>query len=115
MSSFLRPITWVSPLGRPRLGASAFSEQDTARSWILLCYLATGIAADDMLGPRAEAAREWRAGAPFDLTDEPVRRNRFRRIPRSHGHPLRPPHQPGTAVVRIGMRRSWESCSNARA
>jgi hypothetical protein len=114
MTSSLRPITWVSPLlGRLRLGASAFPDEDTARSWISLCCLATGTAADDMLGCRAEASRKALVRTPFDLTDEPVRCSRFRRLPRNRGHPLRPPRQPDN-TVRIGMKQRWRSGSDER-
>lgn len=63
MTGSLRPITWVSPLERLRFGASAFSGEDTARSWISLCCPVVGIAADHMLGRRAEASREARVRA----------------------------------------------------
>lgn len=73
MTSSLRPITWVLPLGRLRFGASASSGEDTARFWISLCCSVVAIAANDVLGRRAEALREGAGRAHLELTDELVR------------------------------------------
>lgn len=67
MTSSQRPITWVSPLGRLRFSASAFSGEDIARFRISLCCSVVGIAADDMLGRRAEALREGRGARAFGI------------------------------------------------
>ena len=70
MTSAPRPISWVSPPGWLSFGASAFSDEDAAHFWISLCCLASGIAADDMPGRRAEASREMPVRAPCELTDD---------------------------------------------
>ncbi len=52
MNSILRLIVWVWSMGWLSCGASAFSNGDTARSWISVCCLAVGIGADELLGRR---------------------------------------------------------------
>lgn len=113
MSSSPRPITWVSPLGRVRFGTSAFSGEDTARSWISLCCLVAGIAADDMLGRRAEGSREGRLRA-FGIDQGTVAVESLSTLTRNRGHPLRPPRRPDN-TVRIGMKQRWRGGGNERA
>jgi hypothetical protein len=111
MRSLLRTLTWAAGPGQ----AGPVDISRTGHGPFLDLVVPLSIAADDMLGRRVEAAWEWRVRALLGLTAEPLRRSRFRRLSRNHRHPVRSPRQPGTAVVRTGMRQSWESRSNARA